>query len=134
MKPNTRVQVTIHNPASLDSRDDGYVNLIVEDTISGVILVDVEIPGGRWHRLQLGASQAHEAFVSEHLDRVGKQLQTQLVSLGNAWTRDDPPTDRDLFRVVTTTLPEFWHDYEDHSIRRTNKGYEGVIRKWVTPA
>lgn len=133
MNPNASVRISLSSPSSTDSRDDGYVSLRVEDDASGEVLVDVEIPAGRWWRLCQGTIQHHDAFVSPHLDRVGKKLETKVVDLGRDWSRDQEPEARDVYRAVTEQLPEEWHDYESHSVRNTNHGWEAVVRRWIDP-
>lgn len=134
MDPNAHVVISISSPSSTDSRDDGRVNLRVQDEPSGTVLVDVEIPAGRWWRLCQSTTQHHPAFVSPNLDRVGKVLETNRVRWDrDDFSRDDPPTARDVYRAVTEQLPEDWHDYADHSAWLDRDGWVAAIRRWVDP-
>lgn len=127
------VAVNITSPSSTDSRDDGYVRLRVEDKASGECLADVEIPAGRWWRLCQGGQQTWPALMSPHLDRVGKELETTRVPVPapvEGETRRDQ--EREVWRALAELKPD-WLDFQDFDIRRTNRGYEAVVRRWKEP-
>lgn len=121
----TEIRISISSPSSNDSRDDGYVNLRIEDAASGVCLTDVNIPAGRWWRLCQGSSQRHDALVSSHLDRVGKRMETNAVSLGKVWDATDERA------AELAEAHELRAQYDTAEVRRTNAGWEAVFRRWV---
>lgn len=125
---NTTVRVSVSSPTSGDSRDDGYVNLRIEDEASGTVLVDTEIEAGRWWRLMQSASQAHPAFVSAHLDRVGKRMENTSVGLGRLKGREDAEA-----AWAAMDRPDDWADFDSIDFRRTNAGWVAILRRWVTP-
>lgn len=129
--PNQTVTVSITNPTSMDSRDDGDVNLRIEDAASGECLVDVTIPAGRWWRLCQGSRQTWPAFVGTHPERIGKTLQTRVVTLPPELPGDTGrDRHRDVYKAASEQAPDFL-DYQEHSIRLTNRGREAVLRRWV---
>lgn len=131
---NQRVTVSIVSPSSADSRDDGYVCLEVRDAASSEALVVVEIPAGRWWRLCQGGQQEWPALVSSHLDRVGLHLETATVEVPKPLdgdTRKDQH--RDVWKAVQEQRPD-WEDFQDFSVRRSNRGWYAVVRRWVRKA
>ena len=127
---NAEVSIHVASPSSTDARDDGYVMLDVEDRASGEALVRVEIPAGRWWRLMQGATQHHPAFVSTHLDRVGKRMEVRIIDLGHD---AKTPEDAEALYPAAAEGAGVW-DWESHSVRRTNRGWEAVVRRWVSDA
>lgn len=127
---NQRVSVGITSPSSMDSRDDGYVNLRIEDSASGECLVDVEIPAGRWWRLCQGGHQEWPAVVSPHLERVGMELECVTIPIPAPLPDDTPKeTRRDVWKAVQEQKPD-WLDFQEFSTRRTRDGHEATLRRW----
>jgi hypothetical protein len=122
----SEVLISISSPSLSDSRDDGHVTLHIEDGVSGTVLVDVDIPAGRWWRLCQGTVQRHDAFISSHLDRVGKAMENTSANLGPAWgmTKERAQEAADAHPLRA--------EYDTAEVRRTNAGWVAVFRRWVS--
>jgi len=123
---NAEVRVAVSSPSSSDSRDEGYVNLRVEDAASGTVLVDVEIPAGQWWRLMQSSVQTHPAFISRNLDRVGKRMENTSVSLGRVKDEAEAAAVWDEM-----PNPDGWDLFDTKEFRRTNMGWTVLLRRWV---
>lgn len=133
MEPNSRVTVYVASPSTLDARDDGQVNLRVEDEASGMVLVDLTMDAGRWWRLCQGTVQHHDAFVTRHPERIGMKLETRVIQLDDALKGDtERDVRRDVYHAADRLAPDFT-DFQEHTVRRTNSGREAVLRRWVKP-
>lgn len=127
-RANAEVRIWVSSPSSTDSRDVGYVNLRVEDAISGTVLVDTEIDAGQWWRLLQSAVQTHPAFVSRNLDRVGKRMENTQIALGR---HKDEQAAKDAWIDGDARLPEGWENGADTTeFRATNAGWVVVLRRW----
>lgn len=121
----SEVLISISSPSANDSRDDGFVTLRVEDGASGTVLVDVDIPAGRWWRLCQGTTQRHDAYISKNLDRVGKTMENTSAKVGRAWDLTEEQA-----REAADAHP-LRAEYDTSEVRRTNAGWVAVFRRWV---
>lgn len=130
------VRVSLSTASAPTDADDGYINLRVEDGVSGTVLADLNIDPARFWRLLQGGVQTWPGFIGPDLERVGKMMENQRIVLPEPLTDD---TERDLRRDVSDAVREqlaedWWDTWEAYDRpRRTNRGtVETAVRRWVT--
>ena len=131
------LRLEVSSPTSTSSRDNGYISLRVEDAVSGIVLVDVRLDPARFWRLLQGSIQTWPGFVSPHLDRYGKTMENETVTLPDELD-DDTEEDvrRDVRKAVREQLAEDWWDtWEVYDAPRKNNRRQRytVVRRWTTP-
>lgn len=136
MTDNQKMQVQASPRASMDSRDDGYVHIEIEDVISGVVVVAVDIPAGRFVRLMSGSIQTHEGFIAPdyQLARIGKVANNFQVRVpreeAEASKRGRDDAERWLLANRPDEVPE---DAPKLDVSQHNYGWAGVWRWWTDP-
>lgn len=128
---NTPIRISISNPSSQDARDDGTVIIEMEDVISGETLGRVEMPAGRFHRLQLGTTMTFEGFHSSHLERTGKKLMVDSLAVPREVTSYEVGADAKAKATewAEENKPAIWEEY---SVRSTNQGWKVIGYWWKT--
>lgn len=132
--PNQTVRLEV---ATARSSDGGTVEVRVIDDASGTILTTTQIPPADWWLLITGGTHTTPAFVSPHLDRIGKRMENMRVTIPTPLEDDtDRDTARDVHKAVIEQLPEDWHyAWDEHDKpRQTNRQtWYTIVRRWVTP-
>jgi hypothetical protein len=120
--------------------DGAYVHLEVRDDTSGEVLVSVEVDPGQWWLLGTGGTQVWPAFISPHLDRVGKQMEHRRVELPQELPGDtEADVRRDVYKAVHDQLPADWHSdqrgWDSYDTPRVQGGgvrqRYTIVRRWV---
>jgi hypothetical protein len=129
--PELDLRLSVGSPTTTDGRDDGTVRLHVEDVASGVVLLDVEMPVGRWWRLNQGQVMRRKGFVSPHLEHVGERERNKQTVVPREVT--DGVYDRDKARALAMEWAEKHGDpLCRKEVRPTNSGWV-VIERWWEP-
>ena len=112
-----------------------YVSVVLYDEASGETLADLRIDPAQMWMLMQGGSQAWPAFISPHLDRVGKRMENQRVALSPALIGDsEQDVHRDVWRAVNEQLADDWRNGQWDAYdtpRNDNAGNRyTVVRRW----
>lgn len=130
MHKDVPIRISITNPSSVDSRDDGHVILELEDAISGETLGRIDMPTGRFHRLQLGSTMTFSGEYSSHFERVGKLMKVEQLTVPQEVTGWGKNRQQDAVQWLTENKPAYWETAE---LRSTNQGWVAIGRWWVEP-
>lgn len=137
--PDTQLSIQITTGKSTDSRDPSTVHLRVEDQDSGEPLVVMDIEAWRWWDILTGGGRVLPGFVGNHLDRVGKAMETsRLTPDREIFWRDGSPyptkdEQRDLVDAWAQQQPDA-ADWETATVRQTGSGWSVIRHRWVEKA
>ena len=108
------------------------VRLSIEDRASGVNLVEVNLTPQQVFDLVRGMHQEVEGEITPHLDRIGKTMEHDTVTVPAEITRYWP-----RFGVIAEKRAQDWAmehapGWETYTARRNNVGAVNVaVRRWV---
>lgn len=130
---NANQAVRLELTTSSSGSTEQMVHLRITDHLSGEVLTAVEVDPAQWWRLLQGSTQVWPAFVSPHLDRVGKVMEHRRVALPRALP-DDTERDvrRDVHKAVMEQLPDDWQHFDSYDKPRmsnTDTRYT-IVRRW----
>ena len=80
LTPNGDVQLRVGIP-SPNGNGDWTVTVEAHDGASGEVLFSMELDPATWVQVQRGLVHRQPAFIGRHLDRVGKRMQVESVTI-----------------------------------------------------
>jgi hypothetical protein len=111
------------------SGSDG-LHLHIEDDVSGVTLADIQLTAEQTWSLLRGGTMHVDGKQTDHLERVGKQMVNESLSVPGSLIRDVEYGDR--VKVGEQWARETAPGWDTYEARRTNTGGVSVIvRKWI---
>lgn len=116
-----------------DNQGGHGMSLHVEDELSGVTLLDLQLTAEQAYDFMRGSTQTVQGNHSPRLDRVGKRMVNDSLTYDSKDLGDHFWSDRDakLAHAVELAKAE-WPDWESYEPRHTNSaGVTVVVRKWV---
>lgn len=132
-EPDKNLAVNISIRQGVRHNDPVTVELTVEDRISGEYLASVEIDPNSFLALLRGGQYNFTGFITPHLDRIGKEMITEIVSVPREVYAEVYYTEAENF-LTQWVNEQPWDEWETRSLRRTNQGYKVVLRRWETPS
>lgn len=128
MDANTTVEVTISNPHS--STGETWVDVRVCDGPSGMPLAEFRMDPADWYSLLHGGMRQNvPAYVTPHVDRIGKRYEaaTRPAVNEHRWDRTAAPEDV----IAATELPDGWDGFDHARVNRTNSGPTVTFMRWI---
>jgi hypothetical protein len=108
----------------------GYVNVTVADEVSGEVLFDGPFSDSQFRQL-LSSSMVHvEGFVSDDLQRVGREMRTEVVQVPDEVTNGVHFADREESAKVWAENHRVKIGHETVRVDSTNRGYRAVFHAW----
>ena len=126
--PETRLQLEVITAKPSDTREPPRVQLNVMDYESNIWLCRVELTADQWWNLVTGSVTTVDGTVSKHLERVGRRMVVDKVSV---------PADVARFRgdesAAQAWVAEQDFGADETDTRLTNKGWEVLLFSWPSP-
>lgn len=103
------------------------VNLRIADALSGEVLADIGFSAEQWVTA-MNTSSLIDGFVSNHLERVGREMQVRHVDL----TREEVPSYREgeARGQAMVAAQQYVQPGETIEVRNTNSGWVALYRSW----
>jgi hypothetical protein len=138
-KFETPVEVRIHFPSPASG--DAYVNIVLRDRVSGILLADLEIDGNEFTQLLAARQVIAKADVptQAQYEKVGQRAENKTVEgWPSEWVRKTGPRIKDSFGYETLPEMEEWaqeyierEGWETYEWRYHNYGWGLIVRRHV---